>query len=324
MKNNYFSHVSSLKRNLIFVTSFFLLMISGVQAQYISGNNPYCISSNPTYTIQNAPNINSYDSVTWYASNGSGITFSGDPTPKSLSKVVVKSGNIINAPSYIYATFNLGGTVIYTTPNFNFISPTLPSPPSYLVTKTNDYCTPQYHIITLNVATTPNPSPNTNFSIAPRIPDSSIIITQTSKNVFELKLPLNGQPYFLYDITYTTSGSGCLSNSVTGTSYGNSVSLNLTNCTNTTPQTNYEITVAPNPYSNGYITIVAPQVTAAAPGICNVYNSSGILVSSFSLVNSSTAYALKSVVGASLTAGMYIVQVTYANGIVKTKNLVVI
>ncbi|WP_289662371.1 T9SS type A sorting domain-containing protein [Flavobacterium panacagri] len=324
MKNNKLSSMITIKRDFILLNIFFLLMAFIGQAQVITGNNPYCIASSPSYTIVNPPASTTYDAVNWYASTDSGITFSGDPSPKSLSKVVIKSGNIISAPSYIFATFSLGSTVIYTTPNFNFSTPTAPTPPSYVVTKTSDYCTSQYHIITLNVATNPDPSPTTNFSITPRTPDSSIIITQTSKNVFELKLPLNGQPYFLYDISYTTWTSGCMSNSVSATSYSNSVSLNLTNCSNNTPQVNYEITVSPNPYSNGYITIVAPQVTQAATGICRIYNNSGVLVSSFSLTNSSTAYALKTAVGASLVAGMYVVQVTYANGIVKTKNLVVI
>ncbi len=238
--------------------------------------------------------------------------------------MVIKSGNIINSPSSIKATFYLAGSVVYTTPDFQFLTATPPTPPSYLVTKTSDFCTPQYHIITLNVATNPNPSPYTSYTIAPRIPDASIIITETSKNVFELKLPLNGQPYFLYDITSRTSASGCLSNSVTATSYSNSVSLNLTNCANNTPTINYDITVAPNPYSNGYITILAPQVTQASPGICKIYNNSGVLVATFSLTNSSTAIALKSSVGAALTAGMYVVHVTYSNGVVRTKNLVVI
>lgn len=323
MKNNYFSNVNALKRRLFLSGSFFLLMIFGAQAQYIDGHNPYCVSRNPTYTIVNPPDINSYDLVSWYASAGSGITFSGNTTAKSTSRVVYKPGNIISAPSYIWAVFSLAGQPVFTTQNFEFITPTPPTPPSYLVTKTSDYCTPQYHIITLNVATNPSPSPNTSFSIAPRLPDPSIIITQTTKNVFELKLPLNGQPYFLYDITYTTSDGICYSNAVSGTSYSNQVSLNLTNCSVTTPSLNYEITVSPNPYSNGYITIVAPQASPSALANCRVYNSSGIIVSSFSLSSSSTAYALKANVGAALTVGMYVVQVTYANGIVKTKNLVV-
>lgn len=321
MKNNYFSNVSRLRRKILLTSSFFLLLISLGRAQYINGLNPYCISSNPTYTIVNASTV-AHDSIVW-SSNDPGITFSGNPFD-ATSRVVVKSGNIINSPSFIKATFYLAGNPVYTTPDFNFITATPPTPPSYLVTKTSDYCTSQYHIIILNVATNPSPSPYTSFTIAPRIPDASIIITETSKNIFELKLPLNGQPYFLYDITSRTSSAGCLSNSVTSTSYSNSVSLNLTNCANNTPPVNYEISVAPNPYSNGYITIVAPQVTQASPGTCKVYNNSGVLVATFSLTNSSTAFALKSTVGAALTAGMYVVQVTYSNGIVKTKNLVVI
>lgn len=321
MKNNYFLNVTTLKRKILLTSSFFFLMICGLQAQYISGLNPYCISSSPYYTIVNASAV-TYDNIVW-SSNDAGITFSGNPADP-INRVVIKSGNIINSPSSIKATFYLGGNPVYTTPDFQFLTATPPTPPSYLVTKTTDYCTPQYHIINLTVTTNPNPSPYTSYTIAPRVPDASIIITETSKNVFELKLPLNGQPYFLYDITSRTSAAGCLSNSVTVTSYGNSVSLNLTNCANTTPAVNYEISVAPNPYSNGYITIVAPQVTQASPGTCRVYNSSGVLVSTFSLTNSSTAFALKSSVGSALTAGMYVVQVTYSNGVVKTKNLVVI
>lgn len=323
MKNNYISNFGSVKGKFFLLSVFFLLMISVGQAQTIDGLNPYCISSSPYYRINNAPDINSYDTVIWSASDNSGITFSGDPAPKTLNKVVVKPGNQITAPYYIFATFYSGTTVVAQTPNFYFITPTPPTTPNYTVTKTNDYCTTQYHIITLNVTPIPNPSPNTNYSIAPRIADASIVITQTSKNVFELKLPLNGESYFLYDLTSTTSSGGCLSNSVTVTSYGNSVPLNLTGCANNAPGTNYEFTVSPNPYSNGYLTIVSSAITPAFTGTCKVFNNSGILMTTFSLLNSSTAIALKSTVGASLTAGLYVVQVTYPNGIVKTKNLVV-
>jgi len=322
MKNNYISNFGSVKRKFFLVATFFLLMISFGQAQTITGYNPYCISSNPTYTIINPPAAGTYDQVQWL-SNDAGISFSGNPSPLTLSKVVIKSGNLIAAPSAIYARFYLSGVLVAETPYFNFITPTPPTTPNYTVTKTNDYCTTQYHIITLNVTPIPNPSPNTNYNIAPRIADASIVITQTSKNVFELKLPLNGESYFLYDLTSTTSSGGCLSNSVTVTSYGNSVPLNLTGCANNAPGTNYEFTVAPNPYSNGYLTIVSSAITPAFTGTCKVFNNSGILMTSFPLLNSSTAIALKSTVGASLTAGLYIVQVTYANGIVKTKNLVV-
>jgi hypothetical protein len=325
MKNNYISNFGSIKRKFFLLFGFFLLIISFAKAQgpQIQGNNPYCIASNPTYSILNAPAVNSYDSVIWSASDGSGITFSGDPSPKSTVKVVVKPGNLITAPYYIFATFYSGITIVAQTPNFYFIAPTPPTTPNYNVTKTSDYCTTQYHIITLNVTPIPNPSPNTNYSIAPRIADASIVITQTSKNVFELKLPLNGESYFLYDLTSTTSSGGCLSNSVTVTSYGNSVPLNLTGCANNAPGTNYEFTVSPNPYSNGYLTIVSSAITPAFTGTCKVFNNSGILMTTFPLLNSSTAIALKSTVGASLTAGLYVVQVTYPNGIVKTKNLVV-
>ncbi len=322
MKNNYISNFGSVKRKFFLLSVFLLLMISAVQAQTITGYNPYCISSNPTYTIINPPASGTYDQVEWL-SNDAGITFSGNPSPLTLSKVVIKSGNIISAPSAIYARFYLSGVLVAQTPNLNFITPTPPSTPNYSVTKTSDYCTTQYHIITLNVTPSPNPSPNTNYNIAPRIADASIVITQTSKNVFELKLPLNGESYFLYDLTSTTSSGGCLSNSVTVTAYGNSVPLNLTGCANNAPGTNYEFTASPNPYSNGYLTIVSSAITPAFTGTCKVFNNSGILMTTFPLLNSSTAIALKSTVGASLTAGLYVVQVTYANGIVKTKNLVV-
>ncbi|RKR11425.1 putative secreted protein (Por secretion system target) [Flavobacterium sp. 90] len=323
MKNNYISNFGSVKRKFFLLSVFFLLIISIGRAQTIDGLNPYCISSSPYYRILNAPDINSYDSVVWTASDNSGITFSGDPSAKSLNKVVVKPGNLITAPYYIYATFYSGVNFVAETAKFYFITPTPPTTPSYNVTKTNDYCTPQYHIITLNVTPNPNPSPNTNYSIAPRIADASIVITQTSKNIFELKLPLNGDPYFLYDVTSSTSSSGCLSNSVTTTAYGNSVSLNLTGCANNAPGTNYEFTASPNPYSNGYLTIVAPAVTPAFTGTCKVFNSSGVLMTSFPLLNSSTAIQLKSTVGSSLISGLYVVQVTYQNGNVRTKNLVV-
>lgn len=323
MKNNYISNFGSIKRKFFLGSIFFLLMISVTQAQTIDGLNPYCISSSPYYRILNAPDVNSYDTVIWSASSGSGITFSGDPGPKTLNKVVIKSGNLITAPDYIFATFYSGANVVAQTPNFYFITPTPPTTPNYTVTKTNDYCTTQYHIITLNVTPIPNPSPNTNYNIAPRIADASIVITQTSKNIFELKLPLNGESYFLYDLTSTTSSGGCLSNSVTVTSYGNSVPLNLTGCANNAPGTNYEFTASPNPYSNGYLTIVSSAITPAFTGTCKVFNGSGILMTTFPLLNSSTAIALKSTVGSSLTSGLYVVQVTYPNGIVKTKNLVV-
>ena len=325
MKNNKLSSMITIKKDSILWSIFFLLMTFIGQAQIIVGNNPYCISSGPTYTIANPPASGTYDKIEW-GSNDAGITFSGNPSVISLSKVVIKSGNIISAPSNIYAKFYLGTTLVAETPAFNFQTVTLPTAPSYSVTKTSDYCTTQYHIITLTITTSPNPSPNTNFSIAPRIPDASIVITQTSKNVFELKLPLNGESYFLYDVTSTTSGSNCGSNSFTTTSYGNSVSLNLTNCANNSTPTNYDFTVAPNPYSNGYLTIVAPVVTYSGnQSVCRIYNTSGTLNTTFPLSTSSTstAYPLKSAVGAALVPGVYIVQVMYANGTVRSKNLVV-
>lgn len=300
-----------------------LITVSFVaNAQIISGNNPYCIANNPSYRIENAPPLGSYDRIEW-KSNDAGISFSGDPSPTVLYKVVFKNGNVITSPSFIYAEFYLGTTFVAATPHFNFITPTPPTIPSYLVTKTNDYCTPQYHFITLNVATTPNPSPNTSFTISPRIANPNIVITQTSKNVFELKLPLNGEPYFLYDITRATSSSECASNTVTSTSYSNMVSLNMTNCANTTPAVNYNFTITPNPYSDGYITIVAPAITSAGT-ICRVYNNSGVLKATFPLSASSTSFPLKTTVGAGLIPGVYIVQVTYSNGVVKTNNLIVI
>ena len=323
MKNNYVSGISTLKSKIFLLGILFILIIFKGQAQIITGNNPYCISSSPTYTVNNAGAAGNFDRIEWL-SNDPGISFSGNPAPATISKVVIKSGNIISAPSYIYARIYSGTTLLAETPHFDFLTATPPSTPSYYVTKSSDYCTSQYHIITLNVIPNPNSSPNTNFTISPRVPDTSIIITQTSKNVFELKLPLNGQPYFLYDVTSTTSSSGCLSNSVTTTSYGNSVSLNLTGCANTTPAVNYDFTVYPNPYSNGYITIAAPAITPTFTGtICRVYNSSGVLKATFPLSNSSTAFPLKATVGSALTTGLYVVQVTYPNGIVKTQNLVV-
>lgn len=322
MKKKYFLNVTPNHRFFLF-NIFFLIAIFSAKAQVITGINPYCIASNPTYTI--TPDLGvAYDTIKWVASNDSGITFSGNPSPKSLSKVVIKSGNIINAPHYIYAQFRLNGTVVYQTPQFNFVTAPPPVQPGYVVTKTQDYCTSQYHIIVLNVAVNPNPSPNTNFYISPSMADPSVIVTQTSKNVFELKLPLNGQNYFLYNIQSTTSSGGCLSNSATSTSYGNAVSLNLTNCANTSPGVNYDFSVAPNPYSNGYITIVASAISASSPGVCRIFNSSGTQVSSFSLTNSSTAYQLKAAAGAALTSGNYIVHVTYSNGVTRTKNLIVI
>ncbi|PKB17824.1 T9SS type A sorting domain-containing protein [Flavobacterium sp. 5] len=313
-----------LKGIKLYVFTFGLIIASFVaNAQItISGNNPYCIANNPSYRIDNPPQLGSYDRIDW-KSNDPGISFSGDPSPTVLYKVVFKSGNLIASPSYIYAEFYLGSNFVTETEHFNFLTPTPPAVPSYLVTKTSDYCTPQYHFITLNVTTTPNPSPNTSFTIAPRIANSSIVITQTSKNVFELKLPLNGEPYFLYDITRSTSSTECASNTISSTSYSNMVSLNLTNCANNTPAVNYDFTMAPNPYSSGYLTIVAPAITFTGT-ICRVYNNSGVLKTTFPLPSSSTSFPLKATVGAGLTPGVYIVQITYPNGVVKTNNLIVI
>ncbi|WP_123774015.1 T9SS type A sorting domain-containing protein [[Flexibacter] sp. ATCC 35103] len=326
MKKNDSSSVYTfkiLKQNRLSILSFILILISFItNAQVITGGNPYCLSSSPTYTVS-APSGNiSYTEVKWICSDPS-VTFSGNPSVLSLSKVLYKNPGSIAGGTTLTVQF-LDGSNVVAQSVFTFIAPDVPVQPSYYVTKTNDYCTTQYHIITLNVATNPNPSPNTNFTISARVPDASIIITQTSKNVFELKLPLNGQSYFLYDITSTTSSSGCLSNSVTSTSYGNSVSLNLTGCSNNTPGVNYDVTIAPNPYSNGYITIYAPAISSVGTGtICKVYNGSGVLKATFPLSAASTSFPLKATVGASLTAGLYIVQVTYPNGIVKTQNLVV-
>ncbi|KQB39276.1 T9SS type A sorting domain-containing protein [Flavobacterium aquidurense] len=327
MKKNDFSGVRTLKiskQNELSILSFILILISfAVNAQVIGGANPYCLSSSPTYTVTKPSDGIDYTEVKWICSDPS-VTFSGNPSLLSLSKVLYKNPGSIAGGTTLTVQFLNGTTVVAQSNVFTFIAPNLPAQPSYYVTKTNDYCTTQYHIITLNITPNPNPTPNTNFTISPRVPDASIIITQTSKNVFELKLPLNGQSYFLYDVTSTTSSSGCLSNSVTSTSYGNSVSLNLAGCANNTPGVNYDVTIAPNPYSNGYITIYAPAISSLGTGtICKVYNGSGVLKATFPLSAASTSFPLKTTVGASLTAGLYIVQVTYPNGIVKTQNLVV-
>lgn len=327
MKKNDSSSVRTFKiskQNELSILSFILILISFItNAQVITGINPYCLSSNPTYTVSPPPANISYTEVKWICSDPS-VTFSGNPSLLSLSKVLYKNPGPIPGGTTLTVQFLDGTNVVAQSSVFTFIAPDLPAQPSYYVTKTNDYCTTQYHIITVNIIPNPNPSPNTNFNISPRVADASIVITQTSKNVFELKLPLNGQSYFLYDVTSTTSSSGCLSNSVTSTSYGNSVSLNLTGCANNTPGVNYEVTIAPNPYSNGYITIYAPAISSVGTGtICKVYNSSGVLKATFPLSATSTSFPLKATVGASLTVGLYIVQVTYPNGIVKTQNLVV-
>ncbi|MFB9076859.1 T9SS type A sorting domain-containing protein [Flavobacterium procerum] len=326
MKNNYFLNVANFRRKFYSTIAFFLLLISIGHAQYITGNNPYCIASNPTYTIVNPPAAGTYNNIVWTASPNSGITFAGNPSPTALTKVVMKSGNIISSPHYIYASFFLDGVLVAVTPNFNFQTVTPPVTPSYSVTKTTDYCTTQYHIINLTVTTNPNPSPNTSFSISPTVADPSVIVTPITNRVFELKLPLNGQNYFIYNITSTTGSSGCASNSVTTTSYGNAVSLNLTNCANNSVSTNYDFSVAPNPYSNGYLTIVAPVITSFGnPSVCRIYNTSGTLSTTFPLSTSSTStsYALRSAVGASLVSGVYVVQVMYADGNTRSKNLIV-
>lgn len=325
MKKIYQLSVGSLqflKQEKLFLTCFFLIFLgfSG-KAQTISGLNPYCVSSNPSYTVS-VPAGLIYNEVKWTCSDP-GVTLSGNPSPLSLSKVLYKYPGTIAKDETLKVEF-LNNGILVGQSVLVFLAAETPVPPSYYVTKTSDYCTSQYHIITLNIVTNPNPSPNSNFSISPRIADPTVVITQTSKNVFELKLPLNGVPYFLYDISCTSFTSGCQSNSITTTSYSNLVSLNLTNCTNNSSGTNYEFTVSPNPYSNGYITITAPPVTQALPATCRIYNSSGILKATFLLTNSNTAFALKSTVGSSLIPGMYVVQVTYSNGIVKTKNLIVI
>lgn len=310
------------KQKLYFLSFILILVGYRITAQEITGSNPYCLASNPSYSVV-APAI-TYDEVVWSCTDPI-VTFSGNPSPLALSKVVYKNPGFIAGGEVLTVQFkNLGAVVAQR--QITFISPQIPVQPNYIVSKTNDYCTSQYHIITLTVTPDPNPSPSTNFSIAPRVPDASIIITQTSKNIFELKLPLNGQPYFLYDITRSTPMSGCQSNNLTTTAYGNSVSLNLTGCADNSanPGPNYEFTVSPNPYSNGYITIVATAVSPQVPGtLCRIYDSSGNLKITFSLTSPSTSIPLKTAVGSSLTAGIYIVQVTYPNGIVKTKNLVV-
>lgn len=319
MKKNDFTFLTKTK---LYLLSFILILVGyRSSAQEISGLNPYCLASGPSYSVV-APS-SSYDEVVWSCSDPT-VTFSGNPSPLSLSKIVYKSPGTIASGETLTVQFKSAGTIIAQR-QITFVSPVMPVQPSYVVTKTNDYCTNQYHIITLTVTPNPNPSPNTNFTIAPRVADPSIIITQTSKNIFELKLPLNGQPYFLYDITATTPISGCQSNNLSTTSYSNLVSLNLTGCANNTPNPgpNYDFTVSPNPYSNGYITIVAAEVSSQATGTCRVYDSSGVLKLTFSLLSSSTSIPLKTAVGASMTAGIYIIQVTYSNGTVKSKNLVV-
>jgi len=326
MKKNDFTsnHTFQLSRKIKFFVLSFVLMSTGFigKAQSLTGRNPYCIAANPVYTV--SPPSVSYAKMQWMCSDPT-VTIGGDPSPLAMSKVLLRNSASIPGGTTLQVKFlDSSDNVVAQSNLFVFDAAETPVTPSYYVTKTNDYCTSQYHIITLNVITNPNPSPNSNFSISPRIADPSVIITQTSKNIFELKLPLNEVPYFLYDISCTSFTSGCQSNSITSTSYSNSVSLNLTNCANNAPGLNYEITVAPNPYSNGYITITAPPVTQALPATCRIYNNSGVLKTTFSLTNSNTAFALKSTVGSSLIPGMYVVQVTYSNGIVKTKNLIVI
>lgn len=321
MKKNDFQFLTKQK---LFLLSFILILVScGLNAQGISGSNPYCLASGPNYTVAVPGNV-TYDEVVWTCSDPA-ATFSGNPSITALSKVLYKNPGFIAGGQTLTVQFkNLGALVAQS--QITFVSPQIPVQPNYIVTKTSDYCTSQYHIIVLTVTPDPNPSPSTNFSITPRIADASIIVTQTSKNVFELKLPLNGQPYFLYDITRSTPMSGCQSNNFSTTSYSNSVSLNLTGCANNSsnPGPNYEFTVSPNPYTNGYITIDVPAFSSAAPGtVCRIYDSSGVLKITFSLSSSSTAIPLKTAVGPSLTAGIYIVQITYPNGTVKTKNLVV-
>ncbi|MCP2027679.1 hypothetical protein L1276_002839 [Flavobacterium sp. HSC-32F16] len=318
MKKNDFQFSTKQKLSLF---SFMLILMSfHLNAQEILGLNPYCLASGPSYSVV-APGP-SYDEVVWSCSDPS-VTFSGNPSPLSLSKVVYKNPGTIAGGQTLTVQFKNAGTVVAQR-QIVFVSPQMPVQPSYIVSKTNDYCTPQYHIITLTVTPNPNPSSNTNFSITPTIADASIIITQTSKNIFELKLPLNGQPYFIYNITETTPISGCQSNNLSSTSYGNSVSLNLTGCSNTTPNpgTNYDFTLSPNPYNNGNITITANAVSSQSTGTCRIYDSSGVLKLNFSLTNSYTSIPLKSAIP-SLTTGIYIFQITYANGTVKTKNLAV-
>ena len=326
MKKNYFLGIAPFpffKQNKLFAFSFILIFVSLIaRGQTITGLNPYCVASNPSYTVSPPPVSITYTEVRWICSDPA-VTLSGNPSPLTLSKVLYKSGGIISAGTTLKVEFLNGTNLVAQSNVFTFIAPQTPVAPTYYVTKTSDYCTTQYHMITLTVTPNPNPSPNTNFSIAPRIADATIVVTQTSKNIFELKLPLNGEPYFLYDVTSTTTSSGCLSNAVTTTTYGNSVPLNLTGCANNTPSVNYDFTLAPNPYSNGYITIYAPAINSATGATCRVYDNSGILKATFSLSAASTAFPLKATVGSALTAGLYIVQVTYPNGLVKTQNLVV-
>lgn len=314
MKNNTFLIVPAIKSKL-FLFCFLLTAFIG-QAQQIVGNKIYCIASSPIYRVEGLV-PGTFNSIVW-SSNDSGIQFvTGDPSPTVLYKVVIKPGNIIYSSSIIKATitYNNGSIQELT---FSFDNP-LPAP-SYSVAKVSDYCTPQYHIITLAVATNMTTNPEAAFTISPTTPDASVIITQTSKNIFEIKLPLNGQNYFTYNVS---ASNGCLSNSFT--SYGNYVPLNLTNCINNNPPptTYYDFVLSPNPYSNGNIIINAPAITNNN-AICKVYNSSGLLKATFSLLNSTTVFPLKNVVGTALAPGNYIVQITYSNGVVKTKNLIVL
>ena len=325
MKKNDFTNNQTFpfsKKIKFFVLSFVLLATGFIgNTQSLSGRNPYCIAANPVYTV--TPPSVTYTKMQWICSDPT-VTIGGDPSPLAMSKVLLRnSGTILGGTTLQVKFLDSSDNVVAQSNLFTFIAAAAPVTPSYYVTKTSDYCTSQYHFVTLNVITNPNPSPNSNFSISPRIADPTVVITQTSKNVFELKLPLNGVPYFLYDISCTSFTSDCQSNSITTTSYSNLVSLNLTNCANSSPGVNYEFTVSPNPYSNGYITIVAPAITPSFTGTCRVFNNSGVLKATFPLLNSSTAFALKSTVGTSLIPGMYVVQLNYPNGIVRTKNLIV-
>jgi len=306
---------------LLILTLFFILSFSA-KAQLLSGLNPYCVSSNPTYKVDpnSIPASLVYTEARWICSDPT-VSISGNPSPLTLSKVLYKNPGIAAGVTLKVEFYN-NGTFVGQSNVITFVAPEIPSLPSYYVTKTNDYCTSQYHIIYLNV-TTSDTSGSTSYYISPTVQDPSVIVTKTSNYTFELKLPLNGQNYFLYNITSTTAPSGCLSNAVSSTSYGNAVSLNLTNCANNTPAVNYDFTIAPNPYSNGYLTILAPVVTPSFTAVCRIFNSSGSLVTTFTLSYSSTGYQLKANVPG-LTSGNYIVHVTYANGNVKTKNLIVI
>lgn len=99
----------SADHKLCLLSFLLIFMCSFVNAQEILGLNPYCLSSGPSYSVL-APGP-SYDEVVWSCSDPS-VTFSGNPSPLSLSKVVYKNPGTIAGGQTLTVQFKNAGTVV--------------------------------------------------------------------------------------------------------------------------------------------------------------------------------------------------------------------